>query len=185
MLTCQACHGPAPAHDLDSHLAPGRTWRESVPETTTRRRSDSRGNPVEHSFYPDTMAAFGNRWSSALIGAAFLGIKRFSDFQSRLGVPPGLLADRLSSLCEHGILTQVRTAARPDWAEYRLTGKGLGLFPVVATTIDWSEHWLGTPGARVIEMTHQTCGSEFHGVLVCDQCHRALHGNEIRIDTED
>ena len=183
VVTCQACNQPTSAQDLDSRLAPGRTWRESVPETTTRRRSEARGGRAAHSFYPDTMAAFGNRWSAAILGAAFLGVKRFSDFHSLLGVPQGLLADRLSSLCEHSILTQVQTAERADWAEYQLSAKGLGLFPVVATTIDWSEHWMGTPGARVVEMTHQTCGHDFHSVIACDQCHQPLQGNAIRIGT--
>ncbi|KAB2813147.1 winged helix-turn-helix transcriptional regulator [Pimelobacter simplex] len=181
VLTCGHCRQPVTARDLRAAWGPTGGWRESVPETTTRRRSGSRGTAVDHSFYPDTMAVFGNRWSSALVGAAFLRVHRFTDFQTLLGVPPGLLADRLSALCERGILEQVRTAARPDWAEYRLTEKGLAVFPVIATTIEWSERWVGSPEGPAIEIKHPACGSAFHGVLVCDQCGETLTGAQIEL----
>ena len=185
MLTCAHCNAVAGPRDLEAAWGPTGGWRESVPETTTRRRSDSRRTDVGHSFYPDTMAVFGNRWSSALVGAAFLGVRRFTDFQSLLAVPPGLLSDRLSSLCAHGILAQVQRAPRPDWAEYRLTEKGLAFFPVIATAIAWSERWLGSPDGPAVRIVHRACGSEFHGVLACDQCGAALHGAGIQIGPED
>ena len=156
-----------------------------MPETTTRRRSDSRRTAVEHSFYPDTMAVFGNRWSSALVGAAFLGVRRFTDFQSLLAVPPGLLSDRLSSLCAHGILEQVQRAPRPDWAEYRLTAKGLAFFPVIAMAIAWSERWLGSARGPAVRIVHRACGTAFHGVLACDQCGAVLAAAGIETGTEE
>lgn len=185
LLTCAHCHSPAGPRDLKAGWGPSGGWRESVPETTTRRRSDSRRTAVEHSFYPDTMAVFGNRWSSALVGAAFLGVRRFTDFQSLLAVPPGLLSDRLSSLCGHGILEQVQTAPRPDWAEYQLTGKGLAFFPVIAMAIAWSERWLGSEQGPAVSIVHRACGSAFHGVLACDQCGTVLAAADIEAGPED
>ncbi len=185
LLTCADCHAPTGPRDLKAAWGPSGGWRESVPETTTRRRSDSRRTAVEHSFYPDTMAVFGNRWSSALVGAAFLGVRRFTDFQSLLAVPPGLLSDRLSSLCAHGILEQVQRAPRPDWAEYRLTEKGLAFFPVIATVIAWSERWLGSERGPAVNIVHRACGSAFHGVLACDQCGAALAAAGIETGAEE
>jgi DNA-binding HxlR family transcriptional regulator len=185
LLTCAHCHATTGPRDLESGWGPSGGWRESVPETTTRRRSESRRTAVEHSFYPDTMAVFGNRWSSALVGAAFLGVRRFTDFQSLLAVPPGLLSDRLSSLCAHGIFEQVQRAPRPDWAEYRLTAKGLAFFPVIATVIAWSERWVGDERGPAVRIVHRACGSVFHGVLACDQCGAVLGGADIQIGPED
>ena len=87
---------------------------------------------------------------------------------------PGLLSDRLSSLCAHGILEQVQRAPRLDWAEYRLTAKGLAFFPVIATAIAWSERWLGSERGPAVNIVHRACGSAFHGVLACDQCGAVL-----------
>jgi DNA-binding HxlR family transcriptional regulator len=131
------------------------------------------------------MAVFGNRWSSALVGAAFLGVHRFTDFQTLLAVPPTLLSERLSALCAHGILEQAQTAARPDWAEYRLTEKGLAFFPVIDTVIEWSERWLGSERGPAVNIVHRVCGNAFHGVLACDQCEVALSAAEIEIGPED
>lgn len=184
LLTCAHCRQPADPHDLRPSWGPSGGWRESVPETTTRRRSSSRG-AVEHSFYPDTMAVFGNRWSSALVGAAFLGVHRFTDFQTLLAVPPTLLSERLFALCARGILEQAQTAARPDWADYRLTEKGLAFFPVIDTVIEWSERWLGSERGPAVNIVHRACGSAFHGVLACDQCKVALSAADIEIGSEE
>jgi DNA-binding HxlR family transcriptional regulator len=185
LLTCAHCHAATEPRDLQAAWGPTGGWPESVPETTTRRRSASRRTAVEHSFYPDTMAVFGNRWSSALVGAAFLGVHRFTDFQSLLAVPPGLLSDRLSSLCAHGILEQVQRAPRLDWAEYRLTAKGLAFFPVIASVIAWSERWVGSDRGPAVNIVHRACGRAFHGVLACDQCGAALSGADIQNGPED
>jgi DNA-binding HxlR family transcriptional regulator len=179
--TCSACHQRVTALDLHAEWGPSGGWTRSVPEARTRRRSPSRGRP--HSvFYPDTMAVFGNRWSSALVGSAFMGIKRFNDFQDVLGAPPSLLAQRLASLCEHDIFEQVQLADRPDWSEYALTRKGIDFFPVIGLTLEWAEHWYRSTEGPVLEWTHNACGQPFHGVLTCDQCHEPLTGNDVIVD---
>jgi hypothetical protein len=79
----------------------------------------------------------------------------------------------------------VQTSARPDWAEYRLSEKGLAFFPVVATAIAWSERWLGSAAGPAINLVHQACESAFHGTLTCDQCDAMLAGADIEIGRED
>jgi len=174
VLTCGACGEPASATDLTTEWGPSGGWRRSVPGATTRRRSATRGTSVEHSFYPDTMAIVGNRWSSALVGAAMLGVRRFSDFEAVLGSPPSLLSGRLSQLCERGILRQTSTSARPDHLEYRLTEKGMDFYPVTATTITWAERWFGAPEGPALLSTHTACGATFEPRLSCSHCRRQL-----------
>jgi DNA-binding HxlR family transcriptional regulator len=173
-----------PAGSLRTNWGPSGGWRRSVPEVRTRRRSGTRSGTktAQHSFYPDTMAVFGNRWSSAVVGAAFRGITRFTDFQDLLGAPPSLLADRLSSLCERGILVQAQTESRPDWPEYKLTPKGLDFFPVIAIAVEWAEHWYTAHEGPVLTWTHVACGAPFKGVLTCDHCGRPLRGLDIDLD---
>lgn len=182
VLVCRECHQPVIAPDLDTVWGPSGGWRSSVPEVATRRRSSTRGTAVGHSFYPDTMAIFGNRWSWALMGAAFLGVRRFGEFESALGLPPSLLSGRLSTLREHGIIDQVTagssSAERP---EYRLTEKGLAFFPVIAMTIDWAERWFDTGEGPALIQTHRACGSRFHGVLACNRCDQDLRGTSIEL----
>lgn len=181
---CAHCGKQVDATGMDSAWGPSGGWRRSVPEVRTRRRSTSRGRRGERTFYPDTMAVFGNRWSSAVVGAAFLGVHRFKDFEEALGTPPSLLADRLAALTEQGIFQQVQLERRPDWAEYRFTAKGLDFFPVIAALIEWSERWYAADEGPVIAWTHRDCGAPFKGVLTCDQCGEPLAGADVALQEE-
>lgn len=186
LYCCQTCQEPVPAWSLRTEWGPSGSWRRSVPEVHTRRRSGTRGGDrAQHSFYPDTMAVFGNRWSSAVVGAAFRGVRRFTDFQELLGAPPSLLADRLSSLCERGILVQERTSERPDWSAYKLTDKGLDFFPVIAISVQWAEDWYTASEGPVLRWTHVGCGAPFRGVLTCDRCRRPLSGLDIDVGLDE
>jgi DNA-binding HxlR family transcriptional regulator len=120
------------------------------------------------------MAVLGNRWSSAVVGAAFLGVRRFTDFQERLGIPPTVLARRLAALCRHGILAR-------DGAAYRLTDKGLDFFPAIAILVDWAQRWEGSAQQRVLEWIHLECGAPLRGMLTCDQCGKILSGTDIEL----
>ena len=188
LYSCSACGEPAPAGSLTTEWGPSGGWRRSVPEVRTRRRSGTRAGSragsreVGQTFYPNTMAVFGNRWSAAVVGAAFLGIRRFTDFQDLLGAPPSLLAERLSSLSERGILRQQGVTGRPDWTEYALTAQGLSLFPVVALSLEWGQRWYTAHEGPVVRWTHDACGAPFRGVLTCDQCREVLRPRDIELD---
>lgn len=179
VLTCAACERPAGPSDLATQWGPSGGWRRSVPAATTRRRSATRGTSVEHSFYPDTMAIVGNRWSTALVGAALLGVRRFTQFEQVLGAPPSLLSGRLSQLCERGILRQDGASARADHREYRLTEKGLDFHPVSATTIAWSERWFGAPEGPALLSTHTACGHLLEPRLACGHCRQPLSADAV------
>lgn len=174
VLTCAACEQPVDSSDVSTEWGPSGGWRRSVPAATTRRRSATRSISIEHSFHPGTMAIVGNRWSMALVGAAMLGARRFSEFETALGVPPSLLSGRLSDLCERGILHQASTSVRSDHLEYRLTEKGLDLHPVIATTAAWAEQSFGTPEGPCLLLTHTSCGRPFAPRLACSHCGQPL-----------
>ena len=91
----------------------------------TRRRSEA-----DHAagLYPQTMSVMGNRWGFALLVAAFVGVSRFTDFQTQLGAPPGSIADRLSIFTANGVFEVSDN-------RYRLTEKGRALFPVLVTAL--------------------------------------------------
>src|SRR3712207_9507323 len=56
---------------------------------------------------------------------AFLGVRRFADFQRVLGAPRAVLTDRLNTLVEQGVLRRVPYQAEGERQrhEYRLTQK--------------------------------------------------------------
>src|SRR5690606_39530235 len=74
-----------------------------------------------------TLAVVGDRWTLLVLRDCFLGIRRFDEFEKRLGITRHVLADRLKKLVDHGVLIRVPYQQRPLREEYRLTERGLAL----------------------------------------------------------
>ena len=112
----------------------------------------------------------GDRWTLVILRQAFSRVRRFDEFQSSLGISRSLLADRLAGLVDAGILRrepykdEVRTRE-----EYRLTGKGLDLYPVLMALREWGDKYMAEDGAP-IELAHRGCGGELKVSLRCEAC---------------
>jgi len=87
----------------------------------------------------------GDWWSLLIIRDAFLDVRRFSDFQKRLGLARNILTVRLRALVEHGILTTAPASDGSAYREYVLTPKGRGLFPILVALRQWSEEFDARP----------------------------------------
>jgi DNA-binding HxlR family transcriptional regulator len=74
-----------------------------------------------------TLEVIGEWWTMLVVREAFNGVRRFDDFQARLGIARNVLATRLQSLVDHGILERRLYQEHPQRFEYRLTEKGFDL----------------------------------------------------------
>lgn len=179
VLVCGACDHDAVARDVSGEFGPSGGWSRSIPSATTRRRSHSGSRPDE--LVVQTMAMIGNRWSTALLGAAFLGATRFGEFEQRMGAPPTIVAERLRSFCDIGVLEQTPSPRRPDWVVYRLSTKGRAFFPVLASILEWGQQWFVSPEGPALRLEHSRCGHIFHPRLRCSECHERLRGSAVEI----
>ena len=84
----------------------------------------------------------GERWTLLIIRDAFLGKRRFDEFQQSLGVARNVLTARLNRLVEEGILERVRYSERPERYEYRLTQKGRDLNLALAGLRQWGDKYV-------------------------------------------
>jgi DNA-binding HxlR family transcriptional regulator len=91
----------------------------------------------------------GERWTLLIIRDAFLGVRRFEQFQESLGIARNVLTDRLNRLVEEGILERVRYSERPERYEYRLTPKGRDLQIVTAGLRQWGDKYLSEQPPRI------------------------------------
>lgn len=179
VMVCEACGQEAAARDVSGTFGPSGGWVRSIPSAATRRRSHSGTRPDE--VVAQTMAMIGNRWSTALLGAAFLGATRFGEFEQRMGAPPTIVAERLRSFCDIGVLEQNPNPQRPDWVVYRLSAKGRAFFPVMASILEWSQQWFVSPEGPALRLEHSGCGRTFHPRLTCSACHERLRGSTVEI----
>ncbi|HZR94076.1 MAG TPA: helix-turn-helix domain-containing protein, partial [Gaiellaceae bacterium] len=60
----------------------------------------------------------GERWTLLIVRDAFLGLRRFDQFQDSLGIASNVLTSRLDRLVEAGVFERVRYQERPDRYEY-------------------------------------------------------------------
>ena len=86
-----------------------------------------------------SLEVLGDRWTILVMRDAFMRVRRFEDFQRNLGVARNVLTDRLGRLVEEGILERVPYQDRPARFEYRLTEKGIDLWPVMMSLLQWGD----------------------------------------------
>ncbi|WP_344845859.1 helix-turn-helix domain-containing protein [Nonomuraea dietziae] len=108
----------------------------------------------------------GERWSLLILrDALFRHFTRYSQFQSSLAIAPNILAKRLNTLVEAGILRTHALESRGQ--EYLLTEMGQSLKPVIVSLTRWGDHWIG-PGP--VDIVHQQCGTEVEYEIHCAAC---------------
>src|SRR5205823_10250398 len=84
----------------------------------------------------------GERWTLLIVRDAFLGLRRFDEFQASLGIARNVLTDRLNRLVDEGIFERVRYSERPERFEYRLTPKGRDLNVALSALRQWGDTYL-------------------------------------------
>ena len=125
------------------------------------------------------VAVIGDRWTLMILRDCFLGVRRFDDFQARLEISRTVTAQRLKGLTDEGVLERVAYQARPPRHEYRLTEKGMDLYPVVLGLVTFGDrHYAGPAGPPVVHQ-HKTCGCDFHPVVTCSTCHQPLKARDV------
>lgn len=121
-----------------------------------------------------TLAVIGDRWTLLVLREAFLRTRRFEDFQEKLGIARRVLTERLKHLVAHGVLKKVTYQQNPLRYEYRLTEKGLGLYPALIALVHWGdEYYAGKKGPPLLHR-HLECGHDFRGVMSCSECGEAI-----------
>jgi DNA-binding HxlR family transcriptional regulator len=91
----------------------------------------------------------GERWTLLIIRDAFLGLRRFDQFQESLGVARNVLSDRLKRLVDQGILERSAYSERPPRFEYSLTEKGRELGVPLIALMQWGDRHLSEKPPRV------------------------------------
>jgi DNA-binding HxlR family transcriptional regulator len=128
-----------------------------------------------------TVSVIGDRWTLLILRDCFLRVRRFEEFEQRLGITRHILADRLRKLVAAGVLAKVAYQERPVRYEYRLTEKGLDLHPVLLALVGWGDaHKAGASGRPKLYQ-HRDCGHLFDPVMTCSACGGAVTARNVRV----
>jgi DNA-binding HxlR family transcriptional regulator len=125
------------------------------------------------------LSVVGDRWTLLILREAFMRTRRFRDFQEHLGAARNIVADRLQKLVDAGVMERRQYQERPPRYEYRLTDKGVDLYPVVLGLANWGDKWLDEGKGRPIENVHRPCGHVMHAVATCSECGEELDPRQV------
>src|SRR5271169_5800302 len=108
----------------------------------------------QHCSVAATLSVVGDPWTLLILRDAFYGVRRFDEWQARLGVARNVLAARLKSLVEHGVLEARLYSEHPPRKDYVLTAKGRDLRPVLLALKTWGDRHVYADGQRPLEWVH-------------------------------
>ena len=126
------------------------------------------------------LSVIGDRWTMLILRDCFHGVRRFDDFQKRLGITRHVLADRLRKLEEEGVLERRLYQERPQRYEYRLTEKGLALHPILVTLVHWANSWSPHPDGAPVTMISAETGEPVEPVLTDARTNRPITHRTVR-----
>jgi len=127
-----------------------------------------------------TLEVVGEKWTILVLREAFYGVRRFADFHDNLGCARNILSARLATLVQHGVLHRhpYREPGARERVEYRLTHKGLDLFPALIALMQWGDRW-AAPFGPPVEIHHRDCDALVHVTMECEASHRSLTARDV------
>jgi DNA-binding HxlR family transcriptional regulator len=125
----------------------------------------------------ETLALIGDRWTLLVVREVFLRNRRFEDIQRRLGIARNVLTDRLGRLVADGVLERRRYQERPERFEYRLTQKGVDLWPVLFELMRFGDVHRDD-GRRPMVLFHRGCPGEAGPRRICTACGTLLEAHD-------
>lgn len=153
--------------------------RAAVPVRAGRlpRRTDAAPPGIAHHLHDTSLNraldVLGDWWTQRILRESFLGVRQFDAFQRHLAIPRQTLSVRLKGLVAHGILD----AAAGD---YRLTPRGLALYPWALMIWRWSQAWGGAAVPRhPARLRHLDCGHATRPVFACAHCRKEVRLGDV------
>lgn len=114
-----------------------------------------------------TLEVVGERWTLLILRDLFFGVRRFTDLQRHLDIPRAVLATRLGTLVERGLVERRPYRAGRD--ELVLTERGEELWPSVHALMQWGERHCAPGGPRRV-FAHTDCGADLSPSGLCPAC---------------
>lgn len=129
--------------------------------------------------------ALVDAWSFLILRELFLGNRRFEGLRLHTGMSPRSLSLRLGRLVDEGLLVKQPCGEAPAFQEYRLSPKGLDLWPVMVMLRQWGERWGGPwgRGGVPVQLLHRSRGHALRAELHCTECGEPVGAHSAEVHT--
>jgi len=126
-----------------------------------------------------TIETMGDRWIIFIIREAFFGSKTFEQFQANLGIATNILSARLKKLVLNGMFERLKNQNDGRRFIYKLTQKGLDLYPIILALMNWEDLWLAGKEGPPLLLYHKRCGHRLKPVMCCAHCGKPVHAHDV------
>lgn len=169
VMICNHCKKAVDAREVTFHDGPGASL---ITRSKRRRRRTTSTTSANQALAVSgqLLDLIGDRWTPQVVALGFFGIRRFDDMQKTLKLASNILTDRLKCVVDMGIFRQKQYQSRPPRKEYKLTEKGLSLYPMLMAMTQWGDRWCAGPEGPPLLFRHKACGHPLDPEVVCDQC---------------
>lgn len=114
------------------------------------------------------LEVLGDWWTLLVVREAFLGTRRFADFEARLGISKNTLTARLAHLVEHGVLEREDAGVHGTRYEYALTPMGKDLATVMTALRQWGDRWIHGEGNEPVLLVDRRSGQPVPRLRITD-----------------
>lgn len=164
---CNACKGEISPREMTWEKGPGVGLMEATYSARRRKSTKSSGNTVLHD---EIIQIIGDRWSMLILRSIFTGVNQYQEILKETAIATNILAGRLSELVDEGVLTTNEVPNDSRRIEYKLTPKGLAIYPIIVALLKWGDKWLPAPEGPPLLLTHATCGHALDFEMLCSEC---------------
>lgn len=143
--------------------------------------------PMRHRFTRDNCSVaraleiLGDWWTLLVVREAFLGTRRFADFESSLDISKNVLTQRLDHLVAHGVLERVDAGVHGTRYEYVLTPMGKDLATVMTALRQWGDRWIFGPGNEPLIVTDRRTGRPIPTLRIIDEDGAPIRSRDLEV----
>ncbi|HEY0474208.1 MAG TPA: helix-turn-helix domain-containing protein [Kribbella sp.] len=132
-----------------------------------------------HCSLAQSLEVMGDWWTPLILRDLYLGLDRFDQLVTDLGISRNLLTARLAALVESGVITRTPYQDNPVRSAYALTEAGRDLIPILIALTAWGDRWFTPDGGPPIRFTHETCGHRTTATVSCSACGNPLAADDV------
>ncbi|NIB40715.1 helix-turn-helix transcriptional regulator [Pseudomaricurvus alkylphenolicus] len=127
-----------------------------------------------------TVGFLGDIWTILILRDCFFGLTTFSAIQKSLDINKNRLAERLNRLVDEGILRKNLYDESRNRYEYKLTRKGVDLYPILMSIVNWGDKYKADDDGPPLQYRHRSCGHVMTPTLCCSECGEALDARQVQ-----
>jgi DNA-binding HxlR family transcriptional regulator len=131
-----------------------------------------------------TLDLIGDRWTLLVLRDVANGVRRFDELAGHLGIARNILSGRLARLAEAGLVdrTAYREPGERERYEYRLSGPGRELMPILVAFMAWGDRHTAGPEGPPAVLRHADCGAPVKIEVSCENGHQLGDRPRLRVE---